>query len=189
MSRLFGKAVHAGFTVPDVDAAIARMLAIGVGPAYTMRRIRVPARYRGERHDVLISAAFVYSGTMQYEFVQQHDATPSAYLEHLERHPQGGLHHLAYFCDSFDAAFTEAAQAGCELAVVQEFIGADEAPYEMYTEPKNGADPVLIQLMIPSPIAAMFDEMERVAADWDGSAPVRDALALLPPEMRPPTEA
>ena len=99
MSQYFGKAVHAAFVVPDIDKAIHRMLDSGIGPVYGMRRIRVAARFRGIRNDVLITAAFVYSGAMQYECVQQHDATPSAYTEYLERHPEGGFHHLAYFCD------------------------------------------------------------------------------------------
>lgn len=189
MSRFFGKAVHAGFVVPDVDREIQRLVASGVGPIFVMRRIRVPARHRGVRHDVLISAAFVYSGRMQYEFVEQHDDTPSAYREHLARTPAGGLHHLAYFADgSFEGVFERAAAQGVRFTTVQEFITPDGTPYELYAEPEDSAYPLLVQLMIPGPMEPWFAEMEKAAASWDGSDPVRDALAMLPPEMRPPVE-
>jgi hypothetical protein len=153
-----------------------------------MSRMRVAARYRGDRHDPLFSAGFVYSGGMQYEFIEQHDDTPSAYREFLERHPAGGMHHIAYFCKTFDDAFAQAGKQGGKFDIVQEFISPDESPYEMYIEPANSTDPVLTQLMVPSPIMGMFDTMEKVAAGWKGEDPIRDALALLPPEMRPPRE-
>lgn len=189
MSRLFGKAVHAGFVVPDLQQAMQRLLASGVGPCYLMSRMRVPARYRGARHDVLISAAFAFSGGLQLEYVEQHDDTPSAYREFLERQPDGGLHHLAYFCDGFDSAFAKARASGTPLRIVQEFIGADGNAYEVYAEPEGAGHPLLLQLMVPSPLSTFFDTMEQEAAAWTGDAPIRDALALLPPVMRPATEA
>lgn len=189
MSRLFGKAVHAGFVVPDLDRELDRLVASGIGPVFVMRRIRVPARHRGVRHDVLISAAFVHSGSMQYEFVQPHDDTPSAYRKHLARMPAGGLHHLAYFADgSFEQAFEHAATQGVRFTTVQEFITPDGTAYELYAEPEDATNPLLVQLMVPGPMEPWFAEMEKAAAHWDGSEPLRDALAMLPPEMRPPVE-
>lgn len=188
MSRFFGSAVHAAFVVPDLERQIGRMLASGEGPFYLMSRMRVAARYRGRRHDPLISAGFVYSGGMQYEFVEQHDDTPSAYREFLGRHPAGGLHHIAYFCKTFEDALTQAGKRGGKFDIVQEFISPDESPYEMYIEPADATDPVLTQLMIPSPLVGLFETMERAAATWNGEDPMRDALALLPAVMRPPLE-
>jgi hypothetical protein len=188
MSRYFGSAVHAAFVVPDLEHQIQRMLASGEGPFYLMSRMRVAGRYRGKRHDALFSAAFVYSGGMQYEFIEQHDDTPSAYREFLERHPEGGLHHLAYFCKTFDDAFAQAAKQGGTFDIVQEFISPDESAYEMYIEPADAPDPILTQLMVPSPLIAFFETMEKAAAVWKGDEPIRDALALLPAEMRPPQE-
>lgn len=188
MSRFFGKAEHAAFVVPDFDAAVERLIDSGVGPAFVMRRIRVAGRFRGQRNDVLISAAFAYSGGTQYEFIQQHDDTPSAYREYLERHPDGGLHHLAYFCDSFDGALGKARNLGTNHDIVQEFIGPDDTAYEIYVEPSDAADPLLSQLMVHGPMEPFFKQMENIAATWDGSDPIRDALAMIPPEMVPPQE-
>lgn len=188
MSQYFGKAVHTAFVVPDVEQAVNRMLACGIGPAYYMQGIRVPGRYRGERHDVLITAVFFYSGSLQYEFIQQHDNTPSAYKEFLARNREGGLHHVAYFTNTFESAIKNALAAGQSFDIVQEFIGEDGAPYEIYMEPANTDDPVLVQLMLPGPLEACFAEMEKAAAGWQGEKPIRNALDLLPPEMRPPVE-
>jgi catechol 2,3-dioxygenase-like lactoylglutathione lyase family enzyme len=188
VSQFFGEALHAAFVVPDIESALKRMLLSGVGPLFMMDRIRVPGRYRGRRHDVLITAGFVFSGTMQYEFVQQHDATPSAYLEFLERHPGGGLHHLAYSCDSFDRALKRAAAQGQAFDIVQEFITPEEHPYEIYVEPAGAPDPLLVQLVLPGPFGSFFQQMQEIAASWQGEEPRRDALALLPPQMRPVTE-
>ncbi|WP_068071775.1 VOC family protein [Novosphingobium lentum] len=189
MSRFFGAAEHAAFVVPDFDATVNRLIEAGIGPVFTMRRIRVPARFRGERHDPLFSAAFVYTGAMQYEFIAQHDDTPSGYKEFLERKPEGGMHHTAYFApQGFDAALADAKAQGTEFTIVQEFIDPTGTAYEIYVEPTGSADPLLAQLMIAGPMEPFFKEMERIAASWDGSEPERDALKMIPPGMVPPTE-
>lgn len=189
MSRFFGKAEHVAFVVPDIDAAIERMMESGIGPVFTMRRIRVAARYRGERHDPLFSAAFAYSGSMQIELLCQHDETPSAYLEYIRRNPGGGLHHSAYFCDGFGAVLAEAKAKGQAFDIVQEFIEpVSGVAYEIYVEPLGASDPLLAQLMVKGPMEPFFAEMERIAANWDGSEPERNALALIPAEMVPPQE-
>lgn len=189
MSRFFGRAEHVAFVVPDIDVAIARLVDAGVGPVFTMRRIRVAARYRGERHDPLFSAAFAYTGGLQIELLCQHDETPSAYLQYIRRNPGGGMHHSAYFCDSFDDALAGAAAKGREFEIVQEFIEpVSGIAYEIYVEPRGGSDPLLAQLMVHGPMEPFFAEMERIAASWDGSEPERNALDLIPPEMVPPQE-
>jgi hypothetical protein len=188
MSRTFGEAIHAGFAVPDVGPAIERVLAAGLGPVYTMSRIRTAARFRGERMDPLITSAFVYSSTAQYEFVQQHDDTPSAVREFLERHPDGGLHHLAYYCDDVAAAIGRAAEHGTPVEVVQEYVTPDGHPFVVYAEPVGTDDPLLVELIHPDVLGPLFDAMRDETAAWDGQRPLRDALELMPAEMRPPTE-
>lgn len=189
MSRIFGKAEHVAFVVPDIDVAIARLLASGIGPIFTMRRIRTAARYRGERHDPLFSAAFAYTGGLQIEMLATHDDTPSAYREFILRNPQGGMHHTAYFCETFDGALANATAKGTQFEVVQEFIDPlTEEAYEIYVQPVGTDDPLLAQLMIEGPMEPFFAEMERQAAAWDGSDPERNALDMIPPEMVPPQE-
>lgn len=144
MSRFFGKCEHAAFVVPDFDTAVDRLIDSGIGPVFVMKRIRVAGRFWGKRHDALFSAAFAYSGSTQYEFICQHDDTPSAYREFIERNPAGGLHHTAYFTpEGFDAALAAAKAAGTEFEIVQEFIGPDDVAYEIYVEPKDKRNPLL----------------------------------------------
>ncbi|MFA5632720.1 MAG: VOC family protein [Porticoccaceae bacterium] len=188
MSRFFGKAVHSAYVVPDIKAAVGRMVSAGVGPAYYMNRIRVAGRYRGERNDPLITAAFMYSGSLQFEFIQQHDDTPSAYLDFLAKNPEGGFHHTAYYSSNFTGTLEQAEKEGQAFDVIQEFIAPDGTPYEIYVAPRGVDNPLYMQLMFPGPMEPMFTAMENSALTWDGQKPERDALDLLPPEMRPPQE-
>jgi catechol 2,3-dioxygenase-like lactoylglutathione lyase family enzyme len=179
MSRLFGKAVHAAYVVPDIQAAMQDWLERGFGPFYLMDHITPDARCRGERNNPCISAAFFNSGDMQIELLQPHDETPTAYREYLARHPEGGLHHIAYWADTLEGALDHAAKKGFEFTVVQEFIYPDGTPYEIYVEPKGKPDGTLVQLMIDSPVRGFFDHVTAEAAKWDGSEPIRDALPIL----------
>lgn len=189
MSRFFGECVHAAFVVPDFDVAVQRLIDSGIGPIFVMKRIRVPGRFRGKRHDALFSAAFTYTGACQYEFICQHDETPSAYKEFIDRNPAGGLHHTAYFApDGFDAAMAAAKAKGTEFEIVQEYIDPAGVAYEIYIEPKDKTNPLLAQLMVVGAMEPFFASMQAMAATWDGSDPIRDALQLLPPEMVPPQE-
>jgi len=183
MSRLFGKAVHAAYVVPDIQAAMADFLDRSFGPFYLMDHITPDARYRGERNNPCISAAFFNSGDMQMELLQPHDETPTAYREYLSRHPEGGLHHIAYWVESLDGAMKEAAAQGFDFTVVQEFIYPDGTPYEIYVERTGKPDGPLVQLMIDSPVRAFFNRVAADAVDWDGADPIRDALPVLGESM------
>lgn len=189
MSRFFGDAIHSAYVVPDLDAAIDRMLATGIGPAFVMRRLRGPGLYRGERHDSLMSVAFLCSGDAVIELLAPHDDVPSSYNEYLARHPDGGLHHIAYMSADFDATMRQAKAAGMEFRRVQEYIdGETGTPFEIYIEPVGADDPVLAQLILPGLFDSWFAAMKDIAAHWDGSDPIRDGALLLPAEMRPVSE-
>ena len=54
--------------------------------------------------------------------------------------------------------------------------------------PKDKTDPLQVQLMLHGPMDPFFAQMENAAATWDGREPIRNALDLLPPTMRPPQE-
>ena len=184
MSRFFGNVAHVAMVVPDVDATVDRLLATGVGPAYYMRRLPLSCRNRGARHDIVITVAFGYSGSFQYEILQQHGDTPSAFTEYLSKKPEGGWHHMAYYCDDFDATLKNAERQGGKFRIVQEFLGQDGKPFEIYLEPLNAPDPMLIQLMLPGPFKVAFERMEKETYKWDGSRPKRETVELLDPEVR-----
>jgi catechol 2,3-dioxygenase-like lactoylglutathione lyase family enzyme len=189
MSRFFGDVAHQAYVFPDFDAGLAKLLAGGIGPVFVLRRIRGAGRYRGERHDALISAAFAYSGDTLFEILTPHDDVPSAYREFLAKHPDGGLQHIAYLSSDFAASIAKAAAAGTEFNIVQEYIYPDSGePYEIYMEPVGADDAVQIQLLQPGPLEDWFGQMHAISRDWDGTDPIRDALLLMPADMRPVSE-
>ena len=189
MSLFFGEAAHIGIVVPDMKEAIAGMAAIGVGPVFLMNEIRIPARHRGARHDLSLSAAFAYSGASLFEFIHQQGDTPSSYHDLLRHRPGGGVHHYAYFADDFDAAIDRARQQGAAPAIVQEFF--DEASgeaYEIYLEMSALPGAPVVQLMKHGPFDGFYAAMRQAATDWDGSRPLRNALEFIPADIRPPSK-
>ncbi|MET0988574.1 MAG: VOC family protein [Steroidobacteraceae bacterium] len=186
MSRFFGRAAHTAFVVPDLQAAVQRLLISGMGPAFMLRRLLSMGRYRGERHDMITNVAFINAGNAQYEILEQVDDAPSIYREFLQRTPQGGLHHVAYYSSDFKADIERAKRAGLELRIVQEFLTPDGSTFEIYMEPVNVADPVLIQFMYPGPTEDLFAKMDAISAHWDGTEPMRNLFDLLPPEIQLP---
>jgi catechol 2,3-dioxygenase-like lactoylglutathione lyase family enzyme len=182
MHHLFGKSVHSAFVVPDLDESVARMLASGFGPAFELKQLKFDARFHGERHVLRMNVAFFAVGATHFEFIEQLDDGPSTYREFLERNPAGGLHHVAYCSRDFNADLARARAAGIALEVVEELLAPDGSLFEVYCGPKDNSNAVLIQLMYPISIGA-FDQMEAIAAAWDGSKPHRNLLDLLPKEI------
>jgi catechol 2,3-dioxygenase-like lactoylglutathione lyase family enzyme len=182
MSSLFGKSAHTAFVVPDLQSAVARMLEAGIGPAFMLRRLITTGRYRGQLNKMLTNVAFLNAGGVQFEILEQLDDSPSIYREFLNKHPAGGLHHIAYYSANFDADRERARQSGLDLKIVQEFLNPDGSTFEIYMEPVNASNPLLVQFMYPA-TAGIFDEMARISAGWDRADPVRNLFDLIPPEI------
>lgn len=184
MSRLLGrKPYHIAHVLPDLETAVDRLIATGHGPFHYFHSIEVPMLHRGQKGSVRLSVAFACIGGMLTEFLVQENDTPSAYREFLATNPGGGLHHIAYLSDDFTADLKRAAANGTDLAAVQEFVDGAGVPYEVYYEPVGRPDAVMIQLALPGPLDAAFAEIRRISEDWDGTAPKRSLLDLLPPEF------
>lgn len=184
MSRLLGPAIHQAFVYPDFDAALARFAAGGIGPFFVLKSPDGIGRYRGEVHPLNISVAFVYSGEALFEIITPHGPQQSAYAEYLQRNPAGGLHHIAYHAEDFDATLCRMAEAGQPMRVVQEFFDPGNGQtFEIYCEPVGVDNPVLFQLLRPGVFDAWFDAMRRATAQWDGGEPIRDGGALMATAM------
>lgn len=175
---------HVAYVGTDLDAMVDRMLQSGIGPFYYSRKLHLNSRYRGERHDIVISVAFAYTGDQMIELVVQDDDVPSSFKEHLALHPEGGLHHIAYMSNDLDASLEELKAKGKEYIPVQEFLGPDGKPVEIYLEPKGAKDPIFMQIVLPSPWDGGFEKLKQIAKTWDGSNPKRDMADLLPEEYR-----
>jgi catechol 2,3-dioxygenase-like lactoylglutathione lyase family enzyme len=182
MSSLFGKSAHTAIVVPDLQSTVARMLDAGIGPAFMLRRLITTGRYRGQANQMLTNVAFLNAGGVQFEILEQLDDSPSIYREFLQQHPAGGLHHVAYYSADFDADRARAKKAGLELQIVQEFLNPDGSTFEIYMQPANASDALLVQFMYPA-TAGIFDEMQRISSTWDRRDPVRNLFDLIPPEI------
>ncbi len=182
MSRLFGEAIQTAIIVPDTEKAMQGWLEAGIGPFFVAEEHRMPARFRGgETEEVVFRAAFACSGDMQYELIQPLDDTPSAFREYLNRHPEGGFHHIAYLCDDIDDKLAEVNADGPLFEVVQEFVFPDGHVHEVYLEPvRNVTGQIAVQLISRKnePGVQFFEQMKVAAAEWDGSRPVRSVIEM-----------
>ncbi len=109
---------------------------------------------------------------------------PSAFKEHLALHPEGGLHHVAYYSDDLKATIDRLKAEGTEYVPVQEFLMANGEPNEIYLEPKGAKDPVYMQILLHSPWDDAFEMVKQAAREWDGSNPRREMRDLLPDTIK-----
>ncbi len=181
MSRIFGEAIQTGIIVPDTEKAMQGWLEAGIGPFFIAEEHRMPARYHGKEDEIVFRAAFACSGAMQYELIQPLDETPSAFWEYLDRHPEGGIHHLAYLCDDIEDTVARVNAEGPLFEVVQEFIFPDGQVHEVYLEPvRKVSGPVAVQLISRKnqPGVQFFERMRLAAAEWNGSNPIRSVMEM-----------
>jgi hypothetical protein len=170
MSRLFGPVIQLGYVVPDIQIALKHWIdVIGVGPFFLFEHMHPPeAEYRGNPTDVDISAAFSYSGEQQIELIVQHNSAPSVYADFLASHPEGGLHHFAFWTDGNDALLERLALDGQKFEVAQRY-GTDHSYLSSDRIPGT-----MIQLMhATDAYLGLFEMIRKASTDWDGANPIR----------------
>lgn len=169
MSKIFGPVVQQGYVVPDIQAAMEHWIARGVGPFFIEEHISPPGEYDGKPNTVDISAAFAYSGDQQIEVIEPHSDAPTIYADYLKAHPEGGLQHLAVWCDDIDAKLAELAAAGLKFKVWQRY-GDGHAYIDSEDHPGT-----MIQLMGKNDVIdELFDLVREGAETWDGKTnPIR----------------
>ena len=181
MSRLLGNPAHHCYVYPDFDMALERFIAAGIGPFFVFDEVNVVSHYRGEQLPFTTNVAFVYSGDSCMEIITPNVSGISAYFnEFLRRNPHGGLHHIAYYSDDFDATLAMMEKAGKPLrTVVDTRDPTSGKQVEIYCEPVGVQDPIVYQLMRPGPFDSWFEAIHKAAAEWDGTDPIRDAKQLM----------
>ncbi len=111
------KPVQVAYFVNDIRETAARMAAaVGAGPFYVIENIRLDwCEHRGEPSDFVHSSAYGQWGDTMLELVQQEGEGDSPFRD-MYQPGEEGIHHMACFVDSIDAAITEYEQQGFPLA-------------------------------------------------------------------------
>ena len=165
-----GPIMQNGYVVRDWRAAAehwARRL--GVGPFFVLEHVEfAQCRFRGELVEIDMSVAIAYTGGYQIELVQQHNDSPSIYTEFL-RHNEPGLQHVGTLVDDLDAALDD---NGFRDRIVQDGVTtAGQRFAYVDTVLHNGTMLELIEA--DDQLRSTFAYMEKAAAEWDGSQPIR----------------
>jgi len=100
-----GTLFQIGYVVPNLDAALAHLnTKLGAPRFMVLREIIVEnGWFRGSQAPINHSMAFGYVGDVQFEIIEPVSGK-STYSEFLERVPEGGVHHLGYAVEDYNAA-------------------------------------------------------------------------------------
>ncbi len=111
-----GTLFQIGYVVPNLDAALAHLNGkLGAPRFMVLREIVVEnGWFRGSDAPINHSMAFGYVGDTQFEIIEN-VAGKSTYSEFLDRVPEGGVHHLGYAVDDYDAATADLLARGYRL--------------------------------------------------------------------------
>lgn len=161
------KIVQNCYVVGDLREACLRFHRIyGLGPFLVRpHRSLVKTWYRGKETPGLdFSVAFVQSGDLNIELIEQHDNGPSAFRDMFKKGDQG-FHHQAVFCANYQAEKQAFVAAGFDIAAEFEVMPGnfhccvDARPalghmIELYTDCK--------------PVRDMYALVRKASEEWDG---------------------
>ncbi|MEM7217947.1 MAG: VOC family protein [Pseudomonadota bacterium] len=105
------------YYVRDLEAAIDRWTTLfGAGPFVVAPHHKTDRfSYRGTDAEADVSYAFGYLGEMMIQFIQQHDQTPSIYLDMYPEDGEG-YHHHGVLVRDYEAEKQRLTSMGFELA-------------------------------------------------------------------------
>ena len=169
--------IQTAYIVEDIRAAMDVFTRhLNVGPWFWREGGVFPWQvYRGKPTDVELSIAMGYSGSMQYELIQQLNEVPSVYTEVVKKRGYG-LHHFGVGASDYAARCAHYTKAGFELVYEAEVSGGNKVAYFDTMDVLSAFTEVIN--MSPA-TETMFTRFQQAAAGWDGSDPVR---------MRPPLQ-
>jgi hypothetical protein len=158
------------WVVPDARAAASAWVkSTGTGPFFLVEKFKMrEARYRGRPTDVECTIAVAQAGDKQIEIIAQNNDVPSVYRDLV---PQGrsGLHHMALYCDTYDADVAAYAAAGAPV-VYSGKVGRNRVCY-VDTRRSLGCFVELIQR--DAACDRVFAKIAAAGHAWDGKDPVR----------------
>ena len=172
MSRVFGQVRQLGYIVDDIQAAMKHWTEVlGVGPFFHFKKIvALDSIYRGEPQPLEMTIALSNTGPMQIELMTQLNDAPSALRDFVDKHGYG-LHHLAYWTDTFDDKLAGFKTAGYEVWQ-QGAIGTPDNRFAYLTTQGHAGTVVEIS-EVGGVKGKLFQFIADTAAKWDGTNPIR----------------
>ena len=166
VSTKFGPIRQLGYVVRDLDQALERWLAAGVGPWYVFDPLSLERfHYRGGASIVPdVAIALSYSGELQVELIHQRDDTPTLYRDFLAHSADGGLQHLGFMPDDYDAALASALADGWDVG----HEGAAAGTRFAYIEGGNHPGTTVELIDLAEAMESFMAHLAAAAAAWDG---------------------
>ena len=173
MQKLFGEVRQLGFVSKDIDRSMHHFVeAWGICPLYVVRQLECSACVNGEPTVLNLSIALSHCGGLQFEIIQQHNDTPSVYLEALAGRPGLHLQHLAVWSDDCATIRSAAEDRGWQ-AVFASKPGPGESSYLVHSDAPQICIEVSDRCSWKESARALVREC---ANDWNGEEPVREGL-------------
>lgn len=173
MSRLFGRAIQAGYLVDALEPAMRYWTeTLGIGPFLVMP----PASFLSLSHrgveaadkDVIAAVALAQGGDIQIELIVPGPA-PSTYRDFLGSGGRG-VHHLGFASHDFDAQRAAALAAGLSSAME----GRSARTRFAYFEGPADAPGPIVELIEMSPVITdVFERVRAASIGWAGEDPIR----------------
>lgn len=159
------------WVVPDLQAATEHWLkTTGVGPFFKFDSVSFDeACYRGQPTECPdVSAVMAHAGDIQIELVCQNDDRASIWRDVVAA-GQTGLHHMALYCDDYDANLAAYTNSGLKVA----FSGLMMGSRVCWIDACNTLG-FMVELLEANPVAdSVFGSFKEAAQNWDGSDPIR----------------
>ena len=172
MSRIFGKVCQNGYVIRDIEAALDHWInVLGVGPWYYIKKVDTDYfNYHGEASGLEMSIALANTGDLQIELIQPLNNAPSMYKDFLDAGHEG-LQHMAYWSKNYQALYDEALALGYKVGHEGQ-IGGEQGRFA-YFETEAHPGTVIEISDISGSKGKFFERIRQVAADWDGTKPIR----------------
>jgi hypothetical protein len=159
------------WVVPDIEAGIdAWVRSAGVGPFFLFDTVTFDnPLYRGQPADCPdITAAMAHAGDIQIELVCQNDNRPSFWRDVVPV-DKSGLHHMALYCDDYEANLEAYIRSGAEVAFGGLMLGSRVCWVD--TTATLG---FMVELVEKNALAdAVYAQFREAALNWDGKNPTR----------------
>lgn len=160
-----GPIMQVAYVVEDLRAAIEQWARIyNVGPFLLLEHLVCDEfEVDGKLVNCDISLALANSGDLQIELIQQHDYTPTIYLDENGK-PTKGVNHLGICTNDLESDEAHLRSAG--LRRVQRMVfstGVEVRYYQGFA--------AIIELIQRPDNGALFDRVKRAAVEWDGVHP------------------